>query len=102
MSSAGNFPVRTITDGAILLLLHRLLKVAVTFCTFKKIIELMTAQRRHWEQQTVCKKKKKLMYAKTGVKYGKEVLICASCINENLTYCLSTEGLPYCLDELQA
>jgi hypothetical protein len=44
-------------DGAMLLLPHRPLRDAVTFCTFNKIQELATAEKRHWEQKTVCKKK---------------------------------------------
>jgi len=62
--------------------LHRLLRKAVMFCTFKKIQELMTAKKRNQEELLVCKRQK-VTSAKTGSEIAKEVLICTSCTSKS-------------------
>jgi hypothetical protein len=45
-----NIATRTMREAAMLLLLRRLLRDAVTFCAFQKIREPTTAEQRHREQ----------------------------------------------------
>jgi hypothetical protein len=54
-SKLHNTVMRTMRDTVMLLPLHTPLRDAVTFCTFEKIRELMTAKKR-WQKQLVYKK----------------------------------------------
>jgi hypothetical protein len=89
--------VRKVREGAMLLLLYRPIRNAMTFCTFKKIKEWTPAEKRHEEQHMVCKNYK-LICAKLVLKFGKEILICTFYINKNLTDCSYTGRLLHCLD----
>jgi hypothetical protein len=48
---------RKTKDAAMLLLLRRPIRNAVTFCAFEKIRKPMTAEKRHQELQSICERK---------------------------------------------
>jgi hypothetical protein len=74
-------PPRPVSDAAMLLLLRRLLRDAVTFCAFEEVRELTTAQNRRRYQRSVWEREE-LLHAKSYSQIENQVLICVSDINE--------------------